>query len=212
MSVSLILVIITVAVSYFAFKDQSLFLKLAHWPYEEKRSKSYYRLLTSGFVHGGWLHLLINMFVLWHFGELIEGIFVQFFGSTLGPLLYLVVYLATIVCASLPNTFKRQDDQSYMSVGASGGVSGIVFIFILFYPWQYLYLYGILPIPSIIAGVLYLWYSSYASKRGTDRIDHDAHFYGALFGMLFMILLRPQSANEFIDSLIHDFPLGMIIF
>ena len=212
MSITIVLVIITVAVSYFAFKDQALFYKLAHWPYQEKRTKSYYRLLTSGFVHGSWLHLLINMFVLWTFGELIESFFVQFFGSVMGPALFMLVYLATVICASLPNTFRKQDDQSYISVGASGGVSGIVFIYILFFPWRDLYIYGILPIPAIVAGILYLAYSSYASKKGTDRIDHDAHFYGALFGVLFMILLRPRSISDFFQSLIHEFPLGMIIF
>lgn len=151
--------------------------------------------------------MLINMFVLWSFGEIVEYHFKQFFGTTMGSVYYVLVYLATIVCASVPTYFSKRHDSQYMAVGASGGVSGIVFIFILFYPWEMLYLYAIIPIPGIIAGVLYLWYSSYASKNVRDRIDHEAHFYGALFGVVFMLLLKPSLASNFIRSLVEDFPL-----
>ena len=206
-SFSLILVIITILISYRAFNDQSLFYKLCHWPAKEHQHKEYHRLLSHGFVHGGWLHLLINMFVLWQFGEIAELYFIQFFGDPMGRLLFVLVYLATIVCASIPTYFNKKDNPQYMSVGASGGVSGIVFIFILLMPWEPLYLYGIIPIPGIVAGVLYLWYSSYASKNVKDRIDHEAHFYGALFGVVFTLLLKPSLATFFIRSLIDDFPL-----
>ncbi len=207
MSITIIIVAITCLISYYAFNHSNVFYALAHWPMKEYSSKEYYRLLTSGFVHGGWVHLLINMFVLYSFGEYIELHFVQFFGPTLGLTLYVTVYLLTIVCASLPSYFKKHNQESYMAVGASGGVAGIVFIFILLYPWQYLYLYAVLPIPAIVGGILYLWYSSYASKNVQDRIDHEAHFYGSLFGVLFMLLLKPSLAISFVKSLVNDFPL-----
>ncbi len=207
MSITIILVIITCLVSYLVFRQPDLLLRLSHWPMREANEKEYYRFITSGFVHGGWVHLLINMFVLWSFGEIVEYHFKQFFGTTMGSVYYVLVYLATIVCASVPTYFSKRHDSQYMAVGASGGVSGIVFIFILFYPWEMLYLYAIIPIPGIIAGVLYLWYSSYASKNVRDRIDHEAHFYGALFGVVFMLLLKPSLASNFIRSLVEDFPL-----
>ncbi|MDH3651670.1 MAG: rhomboid family intramembrane serine protease [Saprospiraceae bacterium] len=207
MSTTIILVIITVLISYLVFRQQNLMLKLSHWPMREVNEKEYYRLISSGFVHGGWIHLLINMFVLWHFGEIVEHHFEQFFGMTTGTIYYVLVYLATIVCASLPSFFTKRNNPEYMAVGASGGVSGIVFIFILLYPWEPLYLYGIVPIPGIVAGVLYLWYSSYASKNVQDRIDHDAHFYGALFGVLFSVLLKPSLLQGFLQRLVEDFPL-----
>ncbi|NND33684.1 MAG: rhomboid family intramembrane serine protease [Saprospiraceae bacterium] len=208
MSITIILVIVTCLVSYFSFNNNQLFYSLAHWPAKEYHHKEFHRLLTSGFVHGGWLHLLINMFVLWQFGGIVEEHFVSFFGPVRGSVFYVIVYLLVIVCASLPSYFNKHENESYMAVGASGGVSGIVFIYILLYPWYMLYLYGIIPIPGIIAGVLYLWYSSYASKNVQDRIDHQAHFYGALFGIAFAVILKPSLVGAFISSLINDFPLS----
>ena len=207
LSFSLILVIITSLISYRAFNDQSLFYKLAHWPIKEHRHKEYFRLISHGFVHGGWWHLLINMFVLWQFGEIAEYHFIQSFGIQTGRILFVLVYLATIVCASIPSYYSKKHTEQYISVGASGGVSGIVFIYILLRPWDMLYLYAIIPIPGIVAGIAYLWYSSYASKNVNDRIDHEAHFYGALFGVIFTILLQPSLATDFIRRLINDFPL-----
>jgi membrane associated rhomboid family serine protease len=147
------------------------------------------------------------MFVLWNFGEIVERHFLLFFGPLKGAIYYVLVYLLVIVCASLPSYFDKKSNESYLAVGASGGVSGIVFIYILLYPWEMLYLYGIIPIPGIIAGVLYLWYSSYASKNVQDRIDHQAHFYGALFGLAFVLILRPSLFSDFLRSLVSDFPL-----
>lgn len=208
MSVTIIIVIITALVSYLAFTNQGLFYRLAHWPAKEYYHKEYFRLVTSGFVHGGWLHLLINMFVFWNFGEIVERHFMLFFGPVKGPVLFVLVYLLIIICASLPSYFEKNKNENYLAVGASGGVSGIVFIYILLYPWQMLYLYGIIPIPGIIAGVLYLWYSSYASKNVQDRIDHQAHFYGALFGLVFILLLKPSLFSAFLRNLVTEFPLG----
>lgn len=207
LSLTLILVIVTCFVSYRAFQDQQLFYRLSHWPMREHRNREYYRMVSSGFVHGDWIHLLINMFVFWNFGEIVEQYFYTFFGQMLGGLLFVVVYLGIIVLASIGTYFKKRENENYMAVGASGGVSGIVFIFILFYPWEPLYLYGIIPIPGIVAGVLYLWYSSYASKNMKGRIDHDAHFYGAVVGVLLMVLLRPSVLIDFIGKLVNDFPL-----
>ncbi len=207
MSATVVLILITGLISYNAFNRQDMFYKLAHWPMREMQAKEYYRLITSGFVHGGWLHLLINMFVFYSFGELIEREFQFMFGKMWGTVFFVAIYLLTIISASMPSMFKKQGNPNYMAVGASGGVSGIVFIFILLYPWEPLYLYAIIPIPGIVAGVLYLWYSSYASKNTNDRIDHEAHFYGALFGIIYTLLLRPGLALHFGQSLIEDFPL-----
>ncbi|MBX2817866.1 MAG: rhomboid family intramembrane serine protease [Saprospiraceae bacterium] len=206
-SLTIVIVILTVLVSYRAFNDQQLFYRLAHWPIREHHKKEYYRMVTSGFVHGDWIHLLINMFVFWNFGEIVEQYFYSFFGPIMGGILFVLVYLGIIVLASLGTFYKKRDKESYVAVGASGGVSGIVFIFILFYPWEPLYLYGIIPIPGIIAGILYLWYSSYAGKHMKGKIDHDAHFYGAVLGVVLMILLKPSVLKMFINKLIADFPL-----
>ena len=201
MSITTIIVILTALVSIQGFSNRQIIERFKHWPYAEHREGEWYRLLSSGFVHGGWLHLLINMFVFWQFGLFVEAQYQNEFGEVLGPSLYVILYLSTIAVADLPTYFKHKNDYNYAAIGASGAVSGIVFIYILIYPWRMLWLWGLVPIPSIVAGILYLVYSQYASRQSNTNIDHDAHFYGALYGMLFTILLEPRLFTEFINKL-----------
>ncbi len=202
-SITIIIVAVCVLISYICFGNQELFHKLKHWPYAEVREKEWYRLISSGFIHGSWMHLLINMFVFWQFGEVVEARFRVEFGLLWGNLFYTLLFLVTIVLADIPSLLKHKDNVYYSAVGASGAVSGILFVNILFYPWNLLYLYAIIPIPGIVAGVLYLIYSSWASKNSRDNIDHDAHFYGALFGLLFTVMLKPSLFVDFINQLMH---------
>ncbi len=206
MSLTLIIVIITALISYNAFQDRGKFVNLMHSPYQEKKSNQYYRMLTSGFLHGGMEHLLINMFVLYMFGELIERNFLVIFGEMMGRLNFLLLYLLGIIFANIPTFILHKDNPSFSSVGASGAVSALVFVFILFYPWQMLYLFLVIPCPAIIAGVLYLVYSSYAAKKGTDKIDHVAHFAGAVFGLIFTVILKPELFTNFLNKLVNNAP------
>ena len=205
MSITLVIIIITVLVSIQGFSRIAIVEKLKHHPYSEVRNGEWYRLLTSGFVHGGWVHLLINMFVLYSFGAHIEQVFAGIWGTTLGLIMYLVMYLAAIIAGDLPTLARHKDNPAYASIGASGAVSAVVFIFIFLYPWEMLYLYGILPIPAIVGGIAYLIYSSWASRKSNDRIDHLAHFYGAVFGVVFMIAFKPSLVGHFIRS-VSDLP------
>jgi membrane associated rhomboid family serine protease len=202
-SITIIIVAVCVLVSYICFGNQELFQKLKHWPYQEVREKEWYRLISSGFIHGSWMHLLINMFVFWQFGEVVEARFRLEFGLLWGNLFYTLLFVVTVVLADIPSLLKHKDNVYYSAVGASGAVSGILFVNILFYPWNLLYLYAIIPIPGIVAGVLYLIYSSWASKNSRDNIDHDAHFYGALFGLLFTVMLKPSLFIDFLNQLMH---------
>jgi membrane associated rhomboid family serine protease len=202
-SITIIIVAVCVLVSYICFGNQELFQKLKHWPYQEVREKEWYRLISSGFIHGSWMHLLINMFVFWQFGEVVEARFRIEFGLLWGNLFYTLLFVVTVVLADIPSLLKHKDNVYYSAVGASGAVSGILFVNILFYPWNLLYLYAIIPIPGIVAGVLYLIYSSWASKNSRDNIDHDAHFYGALFGLLFTVMLKPSLFIDFLNQLMH---------
>lgn len=200
LSVTLVIVIVTALVSIQGFSKPGIVDKLKHYPYREMRNGEWYRLITSGFVHGGWLHLLINMFVLYEFGRIIEAHFLLLFGADWGRPVFVVFYLLAIVAGDSPTLFRQKDNPAYASIGASGAVSAVIFVFILFYPWELLYLYAILPIPAIVAGIGYLVYSSWASKRMNDNIDHLAHFYGAVFGVLFVIVLRPEMIRVFIEK------------
>jgi membrane associated rhomboid family serine protease len=206
MSITLAIIILTSLISYQAFNDRGLFLKLKHYPRQESSSGEYYRMLTSGFVHANWLHLFVNMYVLWVFGEAVEYRFSIEFGEFFGRTLFLLVYLVTIILADLPTYVKHKDNPAFASVGASGAVSGIVFAFILFYPWSTLLLFFVIPMPAIVAGVLFLVYSSYASRQGQGNIDHDAHFFGAVTGFLLTLALKPSLFYQFINSLWQGLP------
>lgn len=206
MSITLIIIIITCIVSIMCFNNEKLFNELKHYPVVEAGRGQYYRWLTSGFVHGDFMHLFVNMFVLYEFGQPVENYLIYYFGESGGSILFLVTYLLIIVMGDIPTYFKNKDNPYFASVGASGGVSGILFIFILLHPWSMLGLFAIIPVPAIIFGVLYLWYSTWASKNQNGNIDHEAHFYGAVAGMLIAIITRPEILSEFAHHLINNFP------
>ena len=192
LSLTLILVIVTGFISYQAFENRTMKSKLLMHPVSVKNFGEYYRFLTSGFVHADWTHLIINMYVLYTFGEVIENFFNQIYGGMVGRILFLVLYLGAIIISSVPSYLKHQDNSYYGALGASGGTSAVVFAFIFFNPWGW-FLFP--PLPGVLMAIGYLWYSSYMSKKGGDNIGHDAHLWGAVYGAVFMIvssaLLRP---------------------
>ena len=204
--VTILIIIFTVLVSVAAFNNADLIQKLKHHPYTEYRDKEYYRWLTSGFVHNDPIHLGINMFVLWQFGTTVEKIYQREFGELFGMTMFFIMYLSAIVFADLPTFRKHKDNPYYAAVGASGAVSAVLFAYILFYPWSEMSLYGIIPFRAVVGGFLYLAYEQWASRNANDNIGHDAHFAGAIYGMMFTILLRPSIYNEFVDQLIYNSP------
>lgn len=200
------LIAITVIISALCFTNHSLFDKLLFNPYKVYHKKEYYRLITHVFVHADWIHLIVNMFVLYSFGQAFEyymGILQTNAIVKFNPVVYylLMYFIATIV-ASLTTLKKYKDVSYYNSVGASGAVSAVVFACIFFEPWQMLYVWFI-PVPGIIFGVLYLLYSQYMGKKSQDNVNHDAHFLGALFGFTFPILLNPQLFYVFLKQLFN---------
>jgi membrane associated rhomboid family serine protease len=204
MSFTLIVVIMTGIISYQAFNNPAMRQRLLFHPYSIKKSGELYRFISHGFVHGSWTHLLINLFVLYQFGEVIEAVFVQLvFGPTFGRLAFLLFYVSAVVVSSIPSYFKNQNNAYYGSLGASGATSALVFIYIMLDPWQW-FLFP--PLPAIVLAIAYLWYSSYMSKRGGDNIAHDAHLYGAVFGLVFAIvafaLFNPLLLDNFIVKLL----------
>lgn len=191
-----ILIAINVILSMLAFRNNKLMDKLMFYPYDIKRNpKEAFRFITSGFIHADQIHLLFNMITLYFFGPYLE--------ATIGVTHYMQLYLTGIVVANLPSYFKKKDDVSFASVGASGAISAIVFSMIYFYPWQKIYLFFLIGIPMIIYGVLYLIYSFYMSKKGGQGINHDAHFYGAVYGVIFTFLIDPSKGSIFIEQLLN---------
>ncbi|NND94155.1 MAG: rhomboid family intramembrane serine protease [Flavobacteriales bacterium] len=203
MSLTLILVVITVAVSLISEQNYDLKRKLLFNAYDIKHSKEWYRWLTHGFVHGGFLHLAINMWVFYMFGQMVEETFNALF-EDMGRFYFLTLYLVGIVASSISSFIKHQDNPGYNSLGASGAVASIMFVFILFYPTSPLYLFFIpVGIPAFLVGILYLWYESYMSKKGGTMIAHDAHFWGAVFGVAFIVVLAPQQLSDFVSQVIY---------
>ncbi|MEA2041902.1 MAG: rhomboid family intramembrane serine protease [Bacteroidota bacterium] len=205
---TLFLVVVTVIVSIVAMDNKELFHRLKFNPYMVNKKKEYSRLFSHGLIHSGWLHLGVNMYVLWEFGRAVELFFsapvVMGEWARYGKFLYVLMYVMALPLASLPALIKRKNDASYNAVGASGAVSAVVFSAILFAPAQKLrfILLPFFDIPAYVLGVGYLIYSYIMTKRGNSRIAHDAHFVGALFGILFPLILNIHLAERFIHQIL----------
>ncbi|MFD2246716.1 rhomboid family intramembrane serine protease [Pontibacter ruber] len=200
-SITLILIILTVGISWYAWKNDELMHRWIFQPYAVQRDNSWHRFLTSGFLHADFSHLFFNMFTLYFFGRLVEYTFIGNFGLGTGILLYLLIYIGGIIISDLPTYFKHRNDPGYRALGASGGVAAVVFSSILFYPTQDICLYAILCLPGFILGIIYLIYSYYSGKRMGDNINHDAHFYGAVYGLLISLVLVPQAGPHFVEQI-----------
>lgn len=201
---TIIIIVITAAISFFAFKDASVMNSLIFNPYKTITNKQWYRLVTHGFIHADFTHLLVNMIVLFSFGQAVENIFgmLQMQGIiSSSKVMFIALYFGGIIIASLPSLRKQKGNYYYNSLGASGAVSAVVFTSIFFQPLSNIYLFFAIPIPSILFGVAYLAYEHYMAKKGQGKINHDAHFAGAVFGFIFPILLEPKLIFHFLQSI-----------
>lgn len=199
MSLTLIIIIITVIISLTAFNNGKVMNDLILYPRKMQDIKEYYRLVTSGFIHADMMHLFFNMFTLFFFGRNVETIYTMLGFSKYA---FLILYILGIIVASLPSFFRHRENAYYRSLGASGGVAAVLFAFVYFAPWETIYIWFI-PVPAILAAIAYLVYSAYASKKGGDKINHDAHFYGAVFGFVFTLLMEPSHGKIFINQLMQ---------
>ena len=197
-NVTLILVVITVITSIYGWNNPSVQQRWMFNPFVVHNAKQYFRFLSSGFIHSNTVHLLFNMIVLFFFGSVIERIYKELYGN-LGVILYLITYLAGIAVANIKTFIKYKDSSYYNSLGASGGVASILFASILYRPTSSICLYFAICIPAFILGALYLIYTYYSGKKSSDNINHDAHLYGSLFGIVFTIIIRPVVVIDFIE-------------
>ncbi len=203
----LILLGLTVAISAYAWSNQELMNNWILDPYQmNRRGGQWYRLLTSGFLHADWGHLLFNMITFYSFGGVTLSAFASELGPTNGIIAFLVLYLGGIIVSDLPTYFRHRHDPGYRSLGASGGVASVLFAGILFQPIGKVYMMFIpFGIPGFIWGVLYLLYSYYMGRRRGDNINHDAHFYGALYGVVLTSALMPGVLPVFIEQVLGYF-------
>jgi membrane associated rhomboid family serine protease len=189
LTITLIIIIITGIISFTAFSNQKIINDLIFYPPAITQQKQWYRFFTCGLIHADITHLLFNMFSLYMFGEFVERSFSSpILFAEKGKLLYLVMYLLALFVCLIPTFFKHKNDYYYRSLGASGAVSAVVFAGILFDPTAKLGFFFIPPvIPGYIFGPLYLILSTWLEKRSQDNINHSAHIWGALFGIIFIV-------------------------
>lgn len=197
---STLIVLITVGISIWAFQDRRILSNLILSPYAVVHQKQWYRLITHAFIHADWMHLLFNMIALWSFGKAVivylEAI------SPVANLHFFVLYFVGIVIASIHDLVKQKDNLQFLSLGASGAVSAIIFTAIFFNPWSTILIFFI-PCPAILFGVAYILYSSYMGRREGERVNHNVHLYGALFGLIYPLLVNPKSLQIFLYNLSH---------
>ena len=201
-----LLFFITAVLSATCFKNRTWFERLAWIPYRAVHKREWYRAVSYGFVHGDILHLAVNMFVFLSFGQYLERMFTAFqHAGTISnaALTYGLLYFGGLAVSAVPDIVRRKNDPHYIAIGASGAVSAIVFTSIFLNPWNKIYFFGIIPIPGIVFGILYLIYEQYMGRRKQDRINHNAHLRGAIFGFVFPILADPSLWNVFIRNLVH---------
>lgn len=205
-SLTILIIIVTIIASYYAWKNPAVQYKWMMNPYSISRNGSYFRFITSGFIHADGWHLFFNMLSLYFFGEVVESAFSQIYGQVFGALLFIGFYILGIIVSDIPTYLKYRNIPSYNALGASGGVSAIVFSSILFHPTAELCLYGFLCLPGFIWAIIYLIYSYYSGKKGADNINHDAHLYGAVFGIIFTVLVYFPVLESFISQVLEYRP------
>ena len=189
----MIILALTVLISVIGLFSRTVIEKAMLRPYVIAQGRDYSTLLTSGFVHADVPHLLFNLITYWSFAFLLE--------PAIGELRFEVLYFTGLLVSNLGTTIKHRNDPNYASLGASGAILAVLFATIVYFPHQRLiFLYFPIPIPAPVFAVLYLVYSYWSSGRGRDRINHDAHIFGALTGLAFALVTAPERFRDLLHA------------
>ena len=190
MSVTLLLIAVNVVISVAAFSNQKIMEVGLFMPYRTVRRNTWYELITSGFLHGGFTHLAFNMITLFFFGPVLE--------QNIGQTQFVILYFTGLIASSVPSLIKHKDNPDYATIGASGAVESVLFAFIVIYPFEKLYLLFIpIGIPAILFGFLFVGYSIWASKK-EGKINHEAHIAGGAWGLIYMFAFIPNTIDHFL--------------
>lgn len=205
MSLTLIIIVVTVIISIFAFRSQKAMDDLIFYPIVIDEKNQYYRFITYGFIHANISHLFFNMYAFYLFGEACENSFVNIFGDY-GKTFYLLMYFLSLIACVIPDYNKNKRNPGYRSLGASGAVSAVVFAYIMFQPLQGIGLLFIpIFIPGFLFGILFLIVSYFLGKKGGSSVNHSAHIWGAIFGIAFLIIFSELfSTYPLLDNFIKS--------
>ncbi len=188
LSITIIILLLTCVISFTAFSNEKLTQDLIFYPTAITNRNQWYRFITCGFIHADFMHLAFNMYTFYLFGEMVENAFKEIFPES-GKILYAIAYIAALVVCLLPTYLQHKNNYHYRSLGASGAVSAVIFMGIFLNPTMGM---GIFPIPfhipAFIFGPIYLLISAYLAKKGRGNINHSAHIWGALFGIVYLII------------------------
>ncbi|MBF6598795.1 MAG: rhomboid family intramembrane serine protease [Fermentimonas sp.] len=185
--ITIIIIVITSLISIRAFKDNELMSRLIFHPPAVKQGNGY-RLFSYGVVHADYTHLIFNMFTLYFFGPEIERTFKSVLGQTTGSVLFILLYLSALLVSIIPTYFKKKDNASYYSLGASGAVSAIIFAYVLINPMNYMGILFIpIMLPAFLFGIIFILISISLDKKQVGGINHSAHITGSIYGIIFTI-------------------------
>ena len=188
LDITTIIIIITVLVSIGGFSNQKIIDDLIFYPPAVSKRNQWYRFITCGLIHADVGHLIFNMLSLYLFGRFVEAKFIEIFAQN-GKWAYLLMYTTSLFICLLPTYFKNRNNYHYRSLGASGAVSAVVFAGLMIAPYVEVGFFIIPPIiPGFIFGPLYLLVSAWLDRRGGGNINHSAHLWGALYGILFIVV------------------------
>lgn len=197
-----VIILVTVVVSIAAFNNKEMLGKYMFIPYDVKHYGNKLRIFSHVLIHADWAHLIFNMFSLYFLGRLLLLEFQWEFGEWNGQAHFLALYVLGGLFATVIPYARHHDNPSYRSLGASGAVSAVIFAFILWNPTMNLSLMFIpIPIPAFVFGPLYLLFEFYMDKRGGSGIAHDAHIGGAIFGIIYALIINIDKGKLFIDQI-----------
>ncbi len=179
----IVIIAVTVLISYKGFNDLSFFRKFEFHVGSILKGEQI-RMISSGFLHVDMGHLFFNMVTLWFFAPLVL--------VYLGNWTFVLVYMGSLIFGNLLTLLFNKNNYSYRAVGASGAVTGVLYSAILLQPDMMLGLFFVIPIPAYLFGILYLLYSIYGMKSKNDNIGHSAHFGGAVGGYVITLIEQPQ--------------------
>tara|TARA_R110002095_G_scaffold79426_1_gene68238 strand:+ start:105 stop:719 length:615 start_codon:yes stop_codon:yes gene_type:complete len=189
---TLVLIAMNVIASVVAFNNQEFFDRYSFWINPIRQGEEWHRFVTSAFLHVNGLHLFINMYVLYLFGQILE--------AHVGSGGFLILYAASLLGGNVWEYADKRNQPNYRSVGASGATSGVISGFCLFYPFATLYLFFAIPMWAIVFGAGFIVASFILSQRDQTMVAHGAHLGGALTGLVIAMLLRPEAWRQMIDQ------------